>query len=90
MSTNQIQKDVREYVIENLLMGDEEADFSDKQSFLDTGLVDSTGILEIINFLEDEYEIEIEDDEMVPENLDSVENIAAFVERKKNNNLGGQ
>ncbi|MFP6640829.1 MAG: acyl carrier protein [Myxococcota bacterium] len=84
MDSNEIQKQVREYVIENLVLGDEEDTFSDNQSFLDTGLIDSTGILEVIGYLEDEYEITIEDDEMVPENLDSVDRIARFVHAKQN------
>lgn len=84
MDSNEIQKQVREYVIENFVLGDEEDTFSDNQSFLDTGLIDSTGILEVIGYLEDEYEITIEDDEMVPENLDSVDRIARFVHAKQN------
>ena len=81
---NEIQKRVREYIIENFLLGEEEADFFDDQSFLETGLIDSTGILEVITFLEESYEITIEDEEMIPENLDSVENVARFVSTKKN------
>lgn len=84
MDSNEIQKQVREYVIENFVLGDEEEELSDSQSFLDTGLIDSTGILEVIGFLEDEYEITIEDDEMIPENLDSVDRIARFVHAKQN------
>jgi len=84
MDSSEIQKQVREYVIENFVLGDEEDTFSDNQSFLDTGLIDSTGILEVIGYLEDEYEITIEDDEMVPENLDSVDRIARFVHAKQN------
>ena len=83
MDSSEIQKQVREYVIENFVLGDEEDTFSDNQSFLDTGLIDSTGILEVIGYLEDEYEITIEDDEMVPENLDSVDRIARFVHTKQ-------
>ena len=52
MSAEAVLKKVREYVAENLLIGEEEAGFSDEQSFLETGLIDSTGILEVIFFLE--------------------------------------
>lgn len=79
----EVLKQIREYVIENFVLGDEEEEFSDDQSFLDTGLIDSTGILEVISFLEDDYEIRIEDEEMIPDNLDSVEKIARFVHGKQ-------
>lgn len=84
MDSKETQEQVRNFVIENLLLGEEEENFSNGQSFLDSGLIDSTGILEIIAFLEDEYDITIKDDEMIPENLDSVERIVAFLEKRKN------
>ncbi|MEW8470669.1 MAG: acyl carrier protein, partial [Candidatus Thiodiazotropha sp.] len=52
-------------------------------SFLDKGILDSTGILEVIYFLEDEFGIKVEDTEMVPENLDSVDNIVSFIAKKR-------
>ena len=79
MNPSAVLNRVREYVIENLLVGDEEAAFSDDQSFLETGIIDSTGILEVIVFLENEFDLEISDEEMVPENLDSVASIGRFV-----------
>lgn len=83
MDENTILKEVREYVIENFMLGEEEDELSDSQSFLESGLIDSTGILEVIAFLEETYDIVIEDEEMIPENLDSVENVARFVVSKK-------
>ncbi|MGB5688421.1 MAG: acyl carrier protein [Woeseiaceae bacterium] len=53
------------------------------ESLLDRGIVDSTGMLEIIMFIEDELGVQVADEEMIPENLDSVNRIAAFVARKK-------
>ena len=82
MDANEIQKQIHEYVVENFLFGEDEALTSDDQSFLDSGLIDSTGILELIQFVEDTFEIEIEDEEMIPENLDSIERAARFVESK--------
>ena len=79
MNPSAVLNKVRAYVIENLLVGDEEAGFSDDQSFLETGMIDSTGILEVILFLENEFDLEISDEEMVPENLDSVASIGRFV-----------
>lgn len=73
------QKQVREYVVENFLLGEDEDEFSDEMSFLESGLIDSTGILELVGFLEEEFEIEIADEEMIPDNLDSIASVARFV-----------
>ncbi len=83
MAEAEIQKQVRNFIIENLLLGEEESEFLDTQSFLESGLIDSTGILEIIGFLEEQYAITIEDEEMVPENLDSVERIVSFLQTRQ-------
>lgn len=72
---------VKKFVIENFLFGDGE-DLQENTSFLDEGIIDSTGILELIFFLEETYSIKIEDDELVPENLDSLNNISKFLEKK--------
>ena len=72
---------VREFIVDNFLFGDG-ATLNKDTSFLQERIVDSTGILEIITFLEDEFSIKIEDDELLPENLDSLNNIDAFLKRK--------
>lgn len=72
---------VREFIVDNFLFGDG-ATLNKDTSFLQERIVDSTGILEIITFLEDEFSIKIEDDELLPENLDSLDNIDAFLKRK--------
>ena len=58
-------------------------DLSASQSLLDSGVVDSTGVLELVAFLEQSFGIEVKDADMVPENLDTIDNIAAFVRRKQ-------
>ena len=73
---------LRDYVLENFMFTDDESALSNSTSFLDEGIIDSTGILEVIAFLEEEFGIEVKDEEMVPENLDSVNAIVAFVARK--------
>lgn len=73
---------VREFIVENFLFGDG-ATLNNDTSFLHEKIVDSTGILEIINFLEEHFSIKIEDEEMLPENLDSLNNIDAFLKKKK-------
>lgn len=72
---------VRQFIIENFLFGDE-LKLEDDMSFLENGIIDSTGILELIAFLEETYNIKVEDEELIPENLDSLNNVAAFIETK--------
>jgi len=73
---------VREYILENYLFTNDQNALMNEDSFLDKGIIDSTGILEIIMFLEDEFGVKVEDEEMIPENLDSVKNIVSFIQRK--------
>lgn len=75
-----IEADVREFVVENFLFGDEP--LGDRDSFLEQGVIDSTGVLELVGFLEQRYAIVVEDHELVPANLDSIERVAAFIRRK--------
>lgn len=79
---NYIDK-VREFVIEELLFGDSKK-LNDETSFYDTGIIDSTGILELISFLEETFDITINDEDLVPENLENIKYIAQFIERKLN------
>jgi len=72
---------IRSFLIDNFLFGDEEG-LEDQTSFLDAGIVDSTGILELVDFLDNEFRIKISDDEILPENLDSINNIINFLEKK--------
>ena len=72
---------VRNFIVENFLFGDGEM-LKDDTSFLKEGIIDSTGILELVMFLEETYEIKIEDEELVPENMDKLRNIALFLDRK--------
>jgi len=80
---DEIKQKVRDYLVENFLFGDTEATLEDDQSLIDSGVIDSTGVLELITFLETEFGIAVDDDEVLPENLDSINNIAAYIERKK-------
>ena len=72
---------IKGYIIDNFLFGDEE-NLEDQTSFLDAGIVDSTGILELVDFLDNEFRIKISDDEILPENLDSINNIINFLDKK--------
>jgi acyl carrier protein len=73
---------VREFIVMNFLFGDTERNLSDDDSLLEEGVVDSTGILELVFFLETTYEIKIRENEMVPANLDSISKVANFIGRK--------
>ena len=78
-----IQAQVRRYIEDNFLMGAGAVAPADDASFLEHHVLDSTGFLELVAYLEEAYAIRIGDDEMLPENLDSLSAIAAFVERKR-------
>ncbi len=77
----EVQK-IRDFILENFLFTDDQSELANDDSFLQKGIVDSTGMLEIIYFIEDDFGIKVEDSEMIPENLDSVNNIMGFVDRK--------
>ena len=74
-------KEIREFVVANFLFGEAGA-LQDDASFLDTGIIDSTGMLELIMFLENTWDVKLEPQEMVPENLDSINRINQFLGRK--------
>lgn len=76
-----IKTTVRRYIEEDILMGGASS-FADSDSFIDHRIVDSTGFLEIIAFLEDTYGLVVADDEMLPQNLGSLDHIDAYVQRK--------
>jgi acyl carrier protein len=78
-----VKATVRQYILENFLMGDAGVKLTDDQSFLDHHIIDSTGFIELVTFLETTYGIQIKDDEMIPEHLDSLENIGRFIGSKK-------
>lgn len=73
---------LRDFIASNFYVPDPAA-LSEDASLLDSGVIDSTGVLELIGFLEETFAIKVEDTEMTPENLDSIERISAFVTRKK-------
>ena len=79
MSENSLK--IREFIVENFLFGNDEG-LENGTSFLDEGIIDSTGVLELVNFLEETFEITIDDEELIPENLDSIDNVTRFLEKK--------
>jgi acyl carrier protein len=76
-----LKNKIKSFIIENFLFGNANG-LSNDTSFLEEGIIDSTGVLELITFLEDEFSITVDDEELIPENLDSIDNVAVFVEKK--------
>jgi acyl carrier protein len=81
LEMNEMREQVRTYLVDNFLFGDDSG-LEDSTSFLESGMIDSTGILEIISFLEERFAIKVHDDELIPENLDSIGNIVGFLGNK--------
>jgi acyl carrier protein len=77
-----VHDEIRQFIIDNFLMGQDSDSLKDDSSFLEQGVIDSTGVLELVGFLEENYEIKVEDEELVPENLDSIQNLCAYLEFK--------
>jgi len=77
-----IKHDIRNFVVENFLFG-QASDLTDESSFLEQGIIDSTGMMELVAHLERTYSIKVKDEELVPDNLDSINSIAAFLTAKK-------
>ena len=77
-----VNSKVREFIKDNFMYRDDRADLADTESLLDAGLIDSTGILELVAFIETEFSIQMADTDIVPDNLDSVDTIVRYVEGK--------
>ncbi|QDV20159.1 acyl carrier protein [Gimesia panareensis] len=79
---NSIQSEIRNFVADNFLFGEDPESLQNDDSFLETGIIDSTGVLELVAFIEDQYDVQVDDDELVPENLDSINRLIDFIESK--------
>lgn len=74
---------VKEFIIENFLYGEEEQ-LKPDTDFFDKGIIDSTGVIELVSFLEETFNISVDDEELIPENLSSLKNIDSFLQKKLN------
>ncbi len=74
---------IREFIVENFLFGDAGPLAGDGISLLDTGIIDSVGVLELVAHLEGDFGLDIDDEDLIPENLDSVDNLVNFISRKQ-------
>jgi acyl carrier protein len=79
----EIKTSIRKYLADNVLLSGGIDDIRDDSSFLERNLLDSTGVLELVAFIEDHFEVKVGDDEIVPENLDSIELVASYIARKR-------
>lgn len=78
-----IETEIRKFIEENFILeGDDH--LRDEDSLLEKGIIDSTGVLELVAFIEETYQFKIQDEELVPENLDSIKNISQFIQNKLN------
>jgi len=77
-----VEDQIREFIVENFLFGDESRNIAASTSLIENDLVDSTGILELVAFIEERFGFTVADREIIPDNLDSIARIAAFVAAK--------
>jgi acyl carrier protein len=73
---------IKEFIVETFLFGANDGGLKDGESLLDSGIIDSTGVLELVAFLESEFGMDIKDEELVRENLDSIDSLDGFIQRK--------
>ncbi len=81
----QIENEVRKFIMDNFMV-DGENSLSDEDSLLEKGIIDSTGVLELVAFIEEAYAFKIKDEELIPENLDSIRNISKFIQNRVQEN----
>lgn len=86
MQSLDITADIRSFVITNFLYG-QAGELSNNDSLLENGFIDSTGVLELVSFLQDRFDIQVEDNEVIPANLDSIRNLVDYVVRKTNSGI---
>ncbi len=82
-SEGDIKTKIKEFISNNFVLADGINSLKDDDSFLDNGIIDSTGVVELIAFVEETFDIQVEDEELIPDNLDSISNLVTFVSRKQ-------
>jgi len=84
-----VEHELRAFLMENFLLGDDLRTLPGDASLIEAGIIDSTGVLELVGFLERTYGLRIADHELVPENLDSIDRVVRFVESKRSASASG-
>ena len=77
-----IEEELRNFILENFIIDENPSQLDKNQSFLESGIIDSTGILELVSFIEEHYHITVEDEDLIPDNLDSLNNVINFINKK--------
>ena len=80
-----INQEIRHFIVDNFLFGQDDGTLSDNDSLIDKGIIDSTGIIELVFFVEEKFQIKVEDEELTADNLDSVGNLVQFIQKKLSN-----
>lgn len=78
-----VKQQIRQFVAENFLFSNNGFDLDDDESFLEAGVVDSLGVLELVTFVEEEFDVQVPDEDIVPDNFDSVDNLATYIGSKR-------
>jgi len=82
MSSDEIRDKIRTFLVENFLVLDDATELDDGESLLEMGIIDSTGVLELVGFLEQTFGLGVQDQEVIPENFDTVDNVVTYVAGK--------
>lgn len=85
MVTMHLQSEIKRYIVDNFLYGQDDGNMNEDVSLLQRGIIDSTGVLELVSFVQEQYGITVTDDELVPDNFDSINKIADFISQKRKN-----
>lgn len=81
LTMQDISNQIRKFIVDNFLFGNDE-NLSNDTSFLEEGIIDSTGVLELVSFLEETFNIQVDDEDLIPENLDSINNVTNYISPK--------
>jgi acyl carrier protein len=77
------RSEIRQFIVDNFMYGQQTQEFADDASFLENGIIDSTGVLELVAFVEQKFGVSVADEDLIPANLDSVDNLVGYITRKK-------
>jgi acyl carrier protein len=80
-----LKSEIRQFVVDNFLYGRDDHTLGDDVSFLEKGIIDSTGVLELVSFIEEKYNVSVDDEELIPDNFDTLNNISSYVVKKMGN-----
>lgn len=83
----QFKESVKKFILDNFLFESDENAVGYDDSFLEKGIIDSTGVMELVSFIEEEFKVSVDDDELIPENLDTINRLAGFVKSKLESNV---